>query len=61
MANDMDMIRDIEELESNPETKQQSYDLSDLYFYRYIEPNPKKLEQLKAQFIKKYGDLDNYV
>ena len=37
MANDMDMIRDIEELESNPETKQQSYDLSDLYFYRSLK------------------------
>jgi hypothetical protein len=61
MANDIDMLRDIDELETNKHTKQQGYDLNKLYFYKYIEPNKKKLEQFKKLYIKKYKFLDNYV
>jgi hypothetical protein len=61
MANDYDMMKDIDELELNQETQQQGYDLNDLYFYKYVEPNPEKLEELKKLYIKKYGFLDNYV
>jgi thymidylate synthase ThyX len=61
MANDMDMMRDIDALQSRKATKQQGYDLNDLYFYKYIEPNPRKLEKLKKLYIKEYRDLDNYV
>ena len=61
MANDYDMMRDIDELQADKETEQQGYDLNDLYFYKYIEPNNKKLEQLKKLYVKKYGGLDNYV
>ena len=61
MANDYDMMKDIDELQADKETEQQGYDLNDLYFYKYIEPNNKKLEQLKKLYVKKYGWLDNYV
>jgi hypothetical protein len=61
MANDIDMMKDIDILQAKKETRQQGYDLNDLYFYKYIEPNKKKLEQLKALYIKQYGSLDNYV
>ena len=61
MANDIDMMKDIDELQSRVKTKQQGYDLNDLYFYKYIELNENKLEQLKKLYIKKYGSLDNYV
>lgn len=61
MANDMDMMRDIDTLQARKKTRQQGYDLNDLYFYAYIEPNPRKLKRLKALYIKQYGSLDNYV
>ena len=64
MANDKNMMEDIDELlqEDNTEQKiQQGYDLNDLYFYRFIDPDPKKLEKLKKLYIKQYGFLDNYV
>lgn len=64
MANDMDMMKDIDSLlQSNNSAKeiQQGYDLNDLYFFRYIEPNQRKLEKLKKLYIKQYGFLDNYV
>jgi hypothetical protein len=61
MANDTDMWQDIEDLESNPETKRQSEDLLELYVNRYIEHNPDKLEYLKKEYEKKYGHLDNYI
>lgn len=61
MANDMDMLKDIEELSNNPKTMQQGEDLNMLYFYRYIEPNKTKLDKLKKAYIKKYGSLDNYI
>ena len=61
MANDTDMMKDIDELQGNKETKQQGQDLNDLYFYKFIEPNLKKLEKLKKLYIKQYGFLDNYV
>ena len=61
MANDYNMMNDIDDLQANKKTRQQGYDLNDLYFYRYIEPNPKKLEKLKKLYKKMYGFLDNYV
>ena len=63
MANDRDMMNDIDDLlQSHKKEKlQQGYDLNDLYFYRYIDFDPKKLEELKKLYIKKYGVLDNYV
>lgn len=61
MANDIDMMKDIDLLQSRKETKQQGYDLNDLYFYKYIEFNPKKLEKLKKLYIENYKFLDNYV
>jgi hypothetical protein len=61
MANDIDMMRDIDELQSKNRTKQQGYDLNDLYFYKYIEPNKEKLEYLKKLYTKQYKFLDNYV
>jgi len=61
VANDIDMIKDIDELQANPKTRQEGYDLNDLYFYRFIEPDPVKLEHLKELYIQKYGFLDNYV
>jgi hypothetical protein len=61
MANDFDMMKDIDLLQRHKETKQQGYDLNDLYFYKYIEPNPRKLAKLKKLYIKMYGFLDNYV
>ena len=61
MANDMDMQKDITDLEKNSRTKKQAEDLGLLYFYRYIEPDTKELERLKKLYVKKYGHLDNYV
>lgn len=61
MANDMDMMRDIDVLQARKKTKQQGYDLNDLYFYKYIDPRPRLLKKLKALYIKMYGFLDNYV
>jgi hypothetical protein len=61
MANDIDMLNDIDELEGKKETKQQGNSLNKLYFYKFIEPNLNKLEKLKQQYIKKYGFVDNYV
>jgi len=61
MANDIDMVEDIDLLQRHEETLQQGYDLNDLYFYRYVEYNPKKLEHLKKLYKEKYGFLDNYV
>ena len=61
MANDMDMLKDITELETDKKTLQQAWDLADLYTYKHIEPNPKKLEYLKKLYKEKYGFLDNYV
>jgi len=63
MANDIDMMKDIDELLQENNTKeqiQQGYDLNDLYFWKYIEPNKRKLEQAKELYIKKYGWIDNY-
>ena len=61
MANDMDMMRDIDELQSKKKTKQQGYDLNDLYYYKYIVYRPSLLKKYKALYIKQYGFLDNYV
>lgn len=61
MANDSDMMKDIDALLDNKATRQQGYDLNDLYFFKYIEPNKKMLEKCKKLYIKKYGVLDNYV
>ena len=61
MANDKNMMEDVNLLQRHEETLQQGYDLNDLYFYRFIDPSPKKLEELKKLYIKKYGFLDNYV
>jgi hypothetical protein len=61
MANDIDMMKDIDELLSKKKTKQQGYDLNDLYFYKYIDSRPRLLKKLKELYIKNYGQLDNYV
>jgi hypothetical protein len=61
MANDIDMMKDINKLQSKKKTKQQGYDLNDLYFFKYIEPRPKLLKKYKALYIKRYGHLDNYI
>lgn len=61
MANDIDMMKDINELQGNKKTKQQGDDLYDLYFFRYIEPNRRNLEKAKKLYIQKYGFLDNYI
>lgn len=54
------MLKDIEELRKE-KYYCQVIDLTNLYFYKYIEPNIKKLEQYKKIYIKKYKFLDNYV
>ena len=61
MANDIDMMKDIDVLQKHKKTKQQGYDLNDLYFYKFIQPNKRKLERLKKLYIEQYGFLDNYI
>lgn len=61
MANDWNLTLDIMELQRNKKTRNQGVDLSELYFCKYVENNPKKLEKLKKLYVKKYGFLDNYV
>lgn len=62
MANDFDMLKDIILLQNQAKKiNRQARKLDLMYFYKYIEPNPKKLEQLKKLYIKQYGSLDNYV
>ena len=66
MANNIDMMRDIDDLLRHGNTQkeiQQGYDLNDLYYFRYMvtKPNFKKIERLKKLYKEKYGFLDNYV
>jgi hypothetical protein len=61
MANDIDMMKDINKLQSRKRTRQQGYDLNDLYFYKYIAPNSRELNRLKKLYITQYGFLDNYI
>jgi len=63
MANDFNMLEEITELFDSKDKKdiKRGYDLNNLYFYKYIEPNPSELKKLKALYIKEYGFLDNYV
>lgn len=63
MANDNDMLKDIEDLLKENNTKKekrQGFALNNIYFYRYVEYNEKKLKKAKDSYIKKYGRLDNY-
>ena len=60
MANDSDMLRDIEHLRLEGKKKQANA-LSVLYYNRYIDYNDVKLEKLKVEYENKYNALDNYV
>lgn len=60
MANDIDMYRDMVNLEREGEEKQ-AMDLGLCWFYAFIEPNEIELEKAKQHYIKKYGSIDNYV
>lgn len=60
MANNINMWEDIEDLEVNGKL-QQAIDLSQCYYYAFIEPNKIELEQAKQEYINKYEHIDNYV
>jgi len=65
MANDMDMLRDIEELKEMKRFKHARV-LEDLFSYKYglgesIYKTEKEFEEAKRDYEKKYGSLDNYV
>lgn len=62
MANDFDMLKDVERLEVEYKIlKKQAKALGYLYYLRYIEHKPQELEKEKSKYIKQYGFLDNYV
>lgn len=65
MANDMDMLKDINWLKKNG-YKEQAQDLEDLYMFKYGLGDSKfkteaQFSKAKEQYIKKYKSIDNYV
>lgn len=65
MANDMDMLRDIAEL-NRIGLKKQGEELRNLFIYKYGLGESKytcdsEFDNAKLEYEKKYGFLDNYV
>lgn len=59
MANDIDMWKDIEEMEKDGESRK-LWNLMDCYIFRYQEGNNKKAEEMKQIFIERYGYWGNW-
>lgn len=59
MANDIDMLNDIERLEKQGK-KRQSSELNGIYCVKFIEFDNTWAEILKEKFEKKYNDRLNY-
>jgi acetyl-CoA carboxylase beta subunit len=55
MANDIDMWSEIEYLERVGE-KERAKALHNIYTLKFIESNPKKAEELRMEYEKKYKD-----
>lgn len=60
MANDMDMLHDIRTLKRNKRTQQEGRDLDRVYFYKYVQPSPRRLTGAIAYYEGKYGSMGNY-
>ena len=59
MANDIDMWKDIEEMQKDGES-QELWDLMDCYNFRYQEGDFLQAEYMKQIFIEKYGYWGNW-
>jgi len=59
MANDTDLWNDIEDIEKDGETEVSEL-LTKCHNARYVEYDTELAEELKDEFIEKYGYWDNY-
>jgi hypothetical protein len=62
MANDTNMITDVEILRQEGKIEQAD-ELEELYHYRYgfEDISERNFEKLKQNYIRKYGWVDNYI